>query len=60
MTSPNGVLEAVGSPAISLAEVAGLVGEALRSAPAGERRFLVLVPGLDAQGPGGRRVPRHP
>ena len=51
MTTPNGVLEAVGSPAISMAEVAGLVGEALGGAPAGERRFLVLVPDSTRKAP---------
>ena len=51
MTTPNGVLEAVGSPAISLTDVAGLVGEALRGAPAGERRFLVLVPDSTRKAP---------
>ena len=51
MTTLNGVLKAVGSPAISMAEVAGLVGEALRGAPAGERRFLVLVPDSTRKAP---------
>lgn len=51
MTMPNGVLEAVGSPAIGMDDVSGLVGEALSGAPAGERRFLVLVPDSTRKAP---------
>ena len=51
MTTLNGVLKAVGSPAIGMADVAGVVGDALRGAPSDERRFLVLVPDSTRKAP---------
>ena len=47
----NGVLQAVGAPAISMEDACAVVAEALRASPTGERRFLVLVPDSTRKAP---------